>query len=163
MPDTPTEPGTGSEQATAPKHHDKKWMPSFLILITGLCFLLGVVAIYNAACKPSYFPYNHLRYVDFWRLGDGCFFALNGIVFISIGQAFRHRKSWGRFLLVVFLPISVLMMTYFSGTISGDIRPIRPSFTLPTWSNAINEMLCDGLLIWYLFFKKSVRDYFGDK
>ena len=131
---------------------DRKQMPFILKLLTVLCFA-GVLFPVGAAIPGDGFTINgqQVSQAEFWRLGAGPLFVLVGIVFPITGYAFAQRKSWGRHLFTGFLFVDNIAML-----IAGQFVPVyrmRPV-------DLIQYPIFMALLVWYLFFKQSVREYF---
>ncbi len=130
----------------------RKQMPRMLKLLTVFCFA-GVLFAVGAATPGGNFTINGraVTYSEFWRSGAGPLFVLIGVILPITGYAFVKRKSWGRFLfagLLVAINIATMVMDEF---MTAEL--VSPSDFV--WSLASM-----ALLVWYLFFKQSVKDYF---
>ena len=128
-------------------------MPLILKWLTVLCFA-GVLFPVIAAIPGGNFTINgqEVSHAEFWRFGGGPLFVLVGIVFPITGYAFAKRKAWGRFLFTGFFFAGIITML-----IAGQFVPVyrmRPV-------DFIQYPISMALLVWYLFFKRSVREYFN--
>jgi len=92
-----------------------------------------------------------VSHANFWRLGGGPLFVIVGIVFPIAGSAFVKRKSWGRYLLAGFFIVSII-----ARLIAGEFVPIYKNSLI----DFIESLVFISLLVWYLFFKTSVKEYF---
>jgi len=128
-------------------------MPWLLKWLTVLCFA-SVLAPVIAAIPGGIFTINgqEVSHAEFWRLGGGPLFVLVGIIFPVTGYAFAKRKRWGRYLFSGFFLLGMIAML-----IAGQFVPVyrvRPV-------EFMQYPVFTSLLVWYLFFKRSVTEYFN--
>ena len=130
-------------------------MPLILKLLTILCFA-GVLFPVFAAIPGGSFGVNgqQVSYEEFWRLGGGPVFVLAGIVLPISGYTFLKRKSWGRYLFVGFFVSSIIAVLILS--------QFLPVYKI-SFADVIQYVIFIILLILYLFFDKSVKEYFNQE
>lgn len=120
-------------------------MPVGLRMIMRGCFI-GVLFIPLALLPTGGHWINGeaISFTEFWHRGGGLMFLVAGTLLPLIGHGIATRKSWSRYAFLGFLIITLV----FSITAQ------------PLWDDLIS-LLFLPLIVWYLFWRHSVRDYFA--
>lgn len=123
-----------------------KEMPSFLgfIVIIGL---FGILVIAVAIIPYGSYAVNNkpLGYAQFWEKGYGPLTVILGLYLLMMARGLMTRKPWSRFA-ALFLWLGPFIFGCIKEKPSVmDVLPAFPVFLF---------------LIWYLFFKKTVKEYF---
>jgi hypothetical protein len=131
----------------------RKSMPVVLKGLTGFCFASILFPI--IALLPGHFTISgqEVSHAEFWRLGGGPTFVLIGILFPVCGYGFVSRKFWAPRLFMGILIAGIL-----SQAIAGRFLPIYSMQAV----DALQYCIFIPLLLWYLMFKKNVREYFAE-
>lgn len=125
-----------------------KAMPIALRLISFFCF-------FGILFAGSILPFGHfyindeeVSYKEFWTSGVGLEMFLIGLLLPTCGYGFLKKRHWSRLLFLI-----VVFWTMFIVPILHNITPI---FHL----NQVFNLFVMGLLVWYLYFKSTVKQYF---
>jgi hypothetical protein len=123
-------------------------MPIALRWISFFCF-------FGILFAGSVFPFwkFHLNgevvsYKEFWASGVGLEMFLLGLLLPMCGFGFLKKRNWSRLLFLI-----VVFWTVF---ITPALHDIAPIFHL----NQVLNLLVLCSLVWYLYFKSSVKEYF---
>ena len=121
-----------------------KAMPLFLKLISVFCFF-GVLFAIGPFCPFMNFTINErpVSFREFWVSGAGPTMSLLGIILVASGVGIVYRKKWAR---LTFIAPYLGLLVYAS--------VVQPDVIIPIVIFII-------FLIWYLFVKKSVKEYFS--
>jgi hypothetical protein len=85
-----------------------------------------------------------VSFTEFWRRGGGPMFIVVGILLPLIGCGIAARKDWSRYAFIGFL-----LLTLGFSTIAQ-----------PHWDELISVLFI-AFIIWYLFWRHTVREYFA--
>jgi len=132
-------------------------MPVILKVLTGICFAMALCLVVAAIPVPHmHYEINghDVSYADFWKLGGGPLFVVAGIVLPLSGFGFVNRKHWGRYLCTGFFVIGSLFQFF-----AGLFIPVYKTDASVQLSYAVFV----AVLVWYLFCKQSVKEYFSEQ
>ena len=91
-----------------------------------------------------------VSYGEFWRSGGGLIGIAGGALIAALGVGIFKRRRWAKYLIaVVVLTQDVLALATVIGAQKDDIV-----------GGLISLAFINGVTLWYLFFKKSVKSYF---
>ncbi len=123
-----------------------KLMPLFIRLLSAFCFLfgLGLIVVSLYPFEPYQIRGEELTYSQMWSTGTAVRFLITGILYLVSGIGIFFRQPWTRYIILILL---VILQVRRSIEVLNILVILRLTF-LPI------------LLIWYLFFKKSVKEYF---
>ena len=119
------------------------------------CLFLPALVFGPAAIVLPFLPFipwelegEPVEFADFWKNGGGPFCVLIGALLMGISYGLIKRKEWTKhlILLLVFL-VSGIDIYFEEGSRSSAV--------------AFSIFFC-ALSLWYLYFKKSVAEYFED-
>jgi hypothetical protein len=129
-------------------------MPRGLSVLTRVflvfAIIIPVIILLTVAAQGrySYFVLNgrQVSYQEFWRDGGLLTFLIIAIYSAILVYGFLHASRWSRPLLL--LPFIAL--------------PIWGMFRHATFSlyGALSSVFTIAILVWYLFFRRTVRDYY---
>ncbi|MGA2281564.1 MAG: hypothetical protein ABSG80_14820 [Verrucomicrobiota bacterium] len=131
-------------------------MPRGLSVLTNAFLLFAVLfpvvtlLLLVAHGHDSYFVINgtQVTYDEFWRRGGFWTFLLVGIYCAVLVYGFLHASRWSRPLFL--LPCVV-----------GPILAVIYHHTTLTLYNYLSGLFGTALLVWYLYFRQTVRDYYA--
>ena len=125
-----------------------KRMPIGLRLITGLCLLMSVFL------PMAFLPFvdftiddTPVSFGEFWRRGGGLVFCVTGTIFAFLAYGFILARRWARFVFIIAGCAITLKAVL-------DDHKLKPD-------NIIVFLLLIAVPAWYLFFRRSVTDYFS--
>ncbi|MFA5354732.1 MAG: hypothetical protein WC291_10925 [Thermodesulfovibrionales bacterium] len=128
-----------------------KEMPFFLRIITAASPLGPLVGILSLIPLVTYRINDQVvTYREFWRSGAAFNAILIGLTFSVIGGGIFMRSQWVRKLILALVVVQdVLLLRQL---------PEAGSEKIPESIGAV--AIYTAIVIWYIFFKKSVRNYF---
>ena len=123
-------------------------MPRGLRLATGLCL------IFTLFIPSAFLPFGehwvngvHVSFSEFWRQGGGPAFVGVGVISMLFAYGFIRARRWIRPVAVIFGWGLVIWIITSDRRLSFDVAiPFFMFGCLPTW---------------YLYYRRSVREYFG--
>ena len=123
----------------------RQHMPVGLRMIMWGCFI-GILFIPLALVPGGGHSINGelVSFTEFWRRGGGPVFVAVGVLLPVIGYGIATRKGWSRYLFIGFLVVTSLL-----------------SFAFHPNAEDVISFLFIGLMTWYLFWRRSVSDYFA--
>ena len=121
-------------------------MPFLLKYLFFPISLLGILFAISSLIPFGQFEIDGkaVSYSEWWSSGSGSRFTVTGLFLFLSGIGFLLRKRWA---CVTFLAALIVTLLWDSQALS-----IEYLFGIAFWT---------AILGWYLFFKKTVRSYFG--
>jgi hypothetical protein len=123
-------------------------MPIGIRLITGLCLLMSVFLL------VAFLPFGDfaiddtpVSFAEFWRRGGGLVFCVTGATFAFLAYGFIRARRWARFVFII-AGCAITLKAFL------DDRELKPD-------NIIVFLVMVAVPVWYLFFRRSVTDYFS--
>jgi hypothetical protein len=121
-----------------------------VLLLFAVLFPLLTLLLLVAHGRDSHFVINgtQVTYDDFGRRGGFLTFFLIGVYCAVLVYGFLHASCWSRpLLLLPFIVSPILTFIRYHGTLAPY--------------NYLISFLAIALLVWYLFFRQTVRDYYA--
>lgn len=128
-------------------------MPTLLRILTFLAAACSLTTFTIVPQQILNFDGHNLSYRDAWARGYIPAYFCFGILSAFQAYGFLKARRWSRPLFPVFLTALITMDIWLDLAPAG--RPDTAEITL--------NLLLIALLLWYLFFKQSVRTYFDCK
>lgn len=120
----------------------------------GLRVATALSLIFTLFLPAAFIPFGRhsvngvdVSFAEFWRRGGGIVFVCIGVISILFAYGFIRARRWIR-PVVVALGLGLVILT-----VVDRLRFSEDMFVV--------FLLCGCLPVWYLYFSRSVREYFG--